>query len=208
MKLTWILAALCIVGFIFGAYDPASYDTYGFSLDNLAQRPYVLITSMFMHASAEHLLSNVLVLVFFGLAVEGELGKKRMLLVFLLGAFAGDALSLLVYAPSEISVGASAGIFALIGAGMLARPMDLSFYPLIVPIPLALLGLAYAVYNVYGFITNIDPQVSYIAHFGGLFVGLAFGFKKEGWKRGLKIIGVTFLVMILIPLMWLMIRGF
>ena len=205
MKLTWILVAICIAGFAYGAYAGEQfYNEYGFSLDNLVQRPYVLFTSIFMHGSAEHLLSNILVLIFFGLAVESELGKKRTLLIFLLGAFAGDILSLLVYAPSEIAVGASAGIFALIGVGMLVKPLDLSFYPLVVPVPLALLGLAYAAYNAYGFVTDIDPNVSYIAHFGGLFVGLVFGFRREGWKRGLKIIGITFLVMIAIPLIWLL----
>lgn len=213
MKVTWILVLLCIFGFAYAAfYGESSYDTYGFSFNNLQQRPYVLVTSIFVHASLEHLLSNILVMMFFGLAVESELGSKKMLLIFFLGAFAGDFLSLLVYPPGEIAVGASAGIFALIGVGMLVKPLDLSFYPFIVPVPLALLGVAYALYNVYGFVTNVDPSISYIAHFGGLFVGLAFGFRQQtdakgviqpGWKRGIKIIGLTFLVMIIIPLLWL-----
>ena len=209
MKFTWILVLICILGFVYAALyaDQNFYDTYGFSFNNIQQRPYVLVTSIFMHASLEHLLSNILVMIFFGLAVESELGTKRMLLIFFLGAFAGDFLSLLVYPPTEIAVGASAGIFALIGIGMLVKPLDLSFYPLIVPVPLALLGLAYAIYNVYGFVTNVDPNISYIAHFGGLFVGMAFGFRREGWKRGLKIIAITFLVMILIPLLWLVLTN-
>ena len=178
MKLTWILVAICIAGFAYGAYAGEEfYNTYGFSGDNLAARPYVLITSIFMHGSLEHLLSNLLVLIFFGLAVESELGWKRTLAIFLLGAFAGDVLSLLVYAPSEIAVGASAGIFALIGAGLLL-PIDVPFQT-IAPMPLAFLGLGYAAYNVYGFAVNADPQVSYIAHFGGLFVGLAFGLRER-----------------------------
>ena len=207
MKLTIILVALCVAGFTLGLTYPATNDYLGFSLDNLLARPYVLISSIFMHGSLEHLLSNIFVLAFFGLAVEDELGWRKMVVIFFLGAFAGDLLSLLVYAPSEIAIGASAGIFALIGTGMLVRPLDLSFYPLVVPIPLALLGLGYALYNAYGFVANIDPQVSYIAHFGGLFVGLLFGFKKEGWRRGLKIIWITFLIMIVIPLIWLLVKG-
>lgn len=208
MKFTWLLVLLAILGFAYAIFaGEVFFDTYGLSLNNIQQRPYVLITSIFMHASLEHLLSNILILIFFGLAVESELGTKRMLLIFFLGAFAGDLLSLAVYPADQIAVGASAGIFALIGVGMLVRPLDLSFYPLIVPIPLALLGLAYALYNAYGFITNLDPEISYIAHFGGLFVGLAFGFRREGRRRGLKIIAITFLVMILIPLIWLLIRG-
>lgn len=207
MKLTWILVLLCIAGFAYGAYDSGSYDAFGLSLDNFLLKPYVFFTSIFLHGSLEHLLSNVLVLIFFGFAVESELGWRKTLLIFMLGAFAGDLLSFAVYAPDQISIGASAGIFALVGVGMLVRPLDLSFYPLVVPIPLALLGLGYAVYNAYGFIANIDPEVSYIAHFGGLFVGLAFGLKKGGWRRGIKIIALTFLVMILIPLLWLLVRG-
>ncbi len=207
MKYTWLLVALCFIGF-FGIFlGQPFYDTYGFSTDNLFERPYVLITSIFMHGSLEHLLSNVLVLIFFGIAVEAELGWKKMIGIFFLGAFAGDILSMLVYAPGSIAVGASAGVFALIGVGMLVRPLDLSFYPLVVPLPLVFIGLAYAIYNVFGFITGADPNVSYIAHFGGLFVGLAFGFRREGWRRGAKIIGITFLIMVLIPLIWLLLTS-
>ena len=207
MKLTWIIAILCIAGFAISVYGGEDfYNAFGFSLNNLQTNPAVLVTSIFMHGSLEHLLSNVFVLIFFGLAVEAELGKRKMLLIFFLGAFAGDLLSLAVYAPDQIAIGASAGIFALVGVGMLVRPLDLSFYPLIMPIPLALLGLGYALYNAYGFVVNLDPEISYIAHFGGLFVGLAFGLRNEGWKKGLKIIAITFLVMILIPVLWMLIK--
>lgn len=182
MKLTIILAALCVAGFAFGVlYGDPAYGEYGFSQNNLFERPYVLVTSIFLHGSLDHLLSNLLVLIFFGLAVEHELGWKRTVLIFLLGAFAGDVLSMLVYAQDEIAVGASAGVFALIGVAILL-PIDLPFQS-VSPFPLALLGLAYAVYNVYGFIANTDPNVSYIAHAGGLFVGLAFGLKA---RRDLK----------------------
>ena len=119
--------------------------------------------------------------------IESELGKK-MLLIFFLGAFLGDLLSLFAYPFTTISIGASAGVFALMGAGILIKPFDLSFYPLIVPIPLAFLGILYAIYNVYGFIFDSGSNISYIAHFGGLAVGLYYGFRIAG-KRGLKIIG-------------------
>lgn len=206
--LTWILVALCIAGFAYSLYDQTVYDAYGFSLNNFLTKPYVAITSIFLHGSIDHLLSNILVLIFFGMAVESELGAAKTGLIFFLGAFAGDILSAIVYSPDTIGVGASAGIFALIGVGMLVRPVDLSFYPLVVPIPLAMLGLAYALYNTYGFIANIDPEVSYIAHFGGLFVGLLFGFRHEGWKKGIRTILLTFLIMILIPVIWMLARSY
>ena len=90
MKLTWILVALCVAGSAYSVYDAGSYDAFGLSLNNFLQKPYVFFTSIFLHGSLEHLLSNVFVLIFFGLAVESELGWRKALLIFLLGAFAGE----------------------------------------------------------------------------------------------------------------------
>jgi len=206
MKFTYwlILAALFMYILPFFVFDDIEvfYSSYSFSGASLVERPYVVVTSIFMHASLVHLLSNVLVWVFFGASVESELGRNKTLLIFFLGAFAGHAASLVFYPWDAISVGASAGIFALVGVGMLVRPVDLSFYPLFVPLPLAFLGVLYALYNVYGFVTGADPNVSYVGHFGGLFVGLVFGFRHTGIKKGLKIILITLGIMILIPLVW------
>jgi hypothetical protein len=207
MKFTLLLVLLCIIGFIIALIVPepdAFYNTYGFSGQNMLVRPYVLVTSIFMHGGVEHLLANVLVLIFFGIAVEAELGWRKMLLIFFLGAFAGDALSLLVYPFDSIAVGASAGIFALIGVGMLVRPMDLSFYPLILPIPLALLGIAYIFFNAYEFIAMPNSTISYIAHFGGFFVGIVFGVRSAGLKKSLKIILIALALMIVLPLLWIL----
>jgi membrane associated rhomboid family serine protease len=170
----------------------------------MIEHPYVLITSIFMHGGFDHLIANIFVLFFFGIAVEKELGKLKYLAIFFLGAFAGDFLSLLVYPFDTIAIGASAGIFALIGVGMLVKPLDLSLYPLIIPVPLALLGIAYIIFNVYEFIAMPTSNISYIAHFGGLAVGLAFGFSKEGWRKGLKIILLALTIMIIVPLVWIL----
>jgi len=208
MKLTLILISLCLIGFFFPIFLTdynAFVNEFGFSGKNLLAKPWVLITSIFLHANIGHLLSNILILFFFGMAVESELGKK-MLLIFFLGAIAGDLLSLLVYPFEAVSIGASAGIFALIGAGILVRPFDFSLYPFIMPIPLAFLGILYAIYNIYGFIVEPASEISYIAHFGGLFVGLYYGFQIVGIKKGVKIILFVLSIMVLIPIIWMMIR--
>lgn len=208
MKLTLLLILLCVFGFgytVFGVADTdVFFSTYGFSGANLIERPYTLITSIFLHAGLDHLISNIFVLFFFGIAVEKELGKLKMLGIFLLGAFAGDLFSLFAYPWDTVAIGASAGIFALIGIGMLVKPMDLSLYPLIIPIPLVLLGIAYIIFNVYEFIAMPYSNISYVAHFGGLFVGLLFGFRREGWRRSLKILLIALAIMIIIPLIWLL----
>ena len=207
MRLTLILIFLCLIGFIFPIFVTdynAFVSEFGFSGKNLLAKPWVLITSIFLHANIGHLLSNVFILFFFGMAVESELGKK-MLLIFFLGAIAGDLLSLLVYPFEAVSIGASAGIFALIGVGILVRPFDFSFYPFIMPIPLAFLGIFYAIYNIYGFIMEPASEISYIAHFGGLFVGMYYGFQIVGMKKGVTIILLVLSIMVLIPIIWMMI---
>jgi membrane associated rhomboid family serine protease len=211
MKITYLLVLISIAVFVYTAFVPdaeAIFSSYGFSGANVVANPLTAITAIFLHGSLIHLLSNILVWVFVGHAVEDELGAGRMLLLFFMGAFAGEGLSLLGYPFDAISIGASAGIFALVGAGMLLRPIDLSLYPFIVPIPLALLGLFYAIYNVYEFVFAPDPTISYLGHFGGLILGFLFGFKYGGLKRGLKIIFVTLGVMIIIPLAWLLLRAY
>ena len=178
MKLTILLTAAMIAVFAYqiSFSDGGFFDTYGFSGKNMVERPYVILTSIFAHGSLTHLLSNIFVMLFFGMAVEKELGWRKMTVIFFLGAAAGDLLSLTVYPFDSIAVGASAGIFALIGAGILVKPFDLSFYPFIVPLPLAFVGISYALYNVYGFLFDAGSNISYVGHFGGLFVGLIFGF--------------------------------
>ena len=208
MRATIILSFLVIAGFLYELFAPGDInvliDTWGFSGANFVANPITFFTSIFLHGGVEHLLANLFVLIFFGIALEKEASAGKTLAIFFIGALAGDMLSLVVYPWDAISIGASAGIFALVGAGMLIKPVDLSFYPFIVPVPLIFLGILYAVYNVYGFIFGIESNVSYIAHFGGLATGLMYGFHHSGWKRGIKIILITLAIMVIIPLAYIL----
>ncbi len=173
--------------------------TFGFSFNNLFSRPWCLVTSIFLHQNLDHLVSNMFVLLFFGMAVESELGWKKMLFIFFLGAFAGDLLSILYYPPNTLSIGASAGVFALVGTGMIIKPFGFSLFPPLYILPLGLVGILYTIYNIIGFFSG-PSNISYIAHFGGLLTGLYFGVKHEGLKRSILNVVIIFLMLILIPL--------
>ncbi len=211
MRVTVFLIFVAIVVFFYTflyADTEFVFDNYGFSGKNFLANPYVLVTSIFLHASLQHLLANILIWLFAGTAVESEVGVLRMLLIFFLGSFVGDVFSLIFYGFDSVGIGASAGIFALLGAAMLLRPLDLSFYPLVIPIPLAMLGLGYALYNTYAFVAGIEPNVSYVGHFGGLFVGLFYGFSKKGIAEGMRILLITLAVMLLLPLLWFLVKAY
>ncbi len=200
------ICALALYFSFFVAQPEPLFNKYGFSVNNFFERPYVIITSIFLHSGIVHLLSNIIILFFFGSAVESEIGKAKTLLLFFLGAFAGDFFSSFFYTSDTVSIGASAGVFALVGAGILIKPFELSFYPYMMPLPLALLGIMYAVYNIYGFFVLSD-NISYIGHFGGLFVGLAYGFHRKGTKKSLLIILGMLVLIMLIPVVWNLIRS-
>lgn len=208
VTLAMIIIAVTVFGMTAAMDDKEAFmNSYGFSGESLAAKPYTIITSVFVHSSIAHLLANILAWLFFGYAVEKELGAAKMLAIFFIGAAAGDFLSLLFYPAGTVGIGASAGIFALVGAGMLVRPLDLSFYPVVVPVPLIFLGLAYALYNAYEFFFAFDPTVSYAGHFGGLLIGLAFGFRHTDMKKGLLTMTIALGIMILIPLLWMVIMS-
>lgn len=80
---------------------------------------YLLLTCMFLHFGIEHLIYNMLVLLFLGDILEKHVGKIRYLLIYLLGGIAGNCLSVFVDMQRQefyVSAGASGAGFAIIGA--------------------------------------------------------------------------------------------
>ena len=44
-----------------------------------------------------------------------------------------------------------------------------------------------------------EGNISYVAHFGGLIVGLIHGFKSKGLKRGIILIAVGTMIVLAVP---------
>ena len=78
---------------------------------------YRLITAAFLHASVIHIAFNMLMLWWFGQALEAALGRGRFLGVYLVSALAGSAGALLL-TPLDLTVGASGAVFGILGAGL------------------------------------------------------------------------------------------
>jgi len=76
---------------------------------------YRLFSPMVLHAGLIHYLLNMLALWFIGSAVEQAHGYLAAAIIFVISAVGGNILSA-IFLPEYISVGASGGIFGLIGA--------------------------------------------------------------------------------------------
>jgi len=79
---------------------------------------YRVITSAFLHASLIHLAFNMLMLWWFGRALEAAVGRARFLGIYLVSAIAGAAGALLLSGEFVITVGASGAVFGILGAGL------------------------------------------------------------------------------------------
>ncbi|MBX3017855.1 MAG: rhomboid family intramembrane serine protease [Bdellovibrionaceae bacterium] len=87
------------------------------------QKPLTWITYQFMHATPIHLLSNMVFLLLFGIAIERLAGSLTVLLVSLLGGIFGAYFSMKLDAPSALPmVGASAAVTALIAFYLVYEP--------------------------------------------------------------------------------------
>src|SRR3989304_4415731 len=220
-KLTYFLIGLSCFVFFVEVFISLIYGTgfleefvndFGCSLNNvLNQRLWVFITSIFLHASPEHLLLNMLALFFFGRIVEIEMGWKKYLLIFFVASLLGDLgillTTLLGYSSATVStIGISGAVFGLMGTAMLVKPFDFVFYPYLIPVPVILVALLYTLYNVAAFVLvlagGLTTNISYISHIGGLAGGMFFGFKQEGQKKGLMVLLVLLFLLVAVPLFY------
>lgn len=150
---------------------------------------WTLITSMFMHGGFTHLLVNMISLFFLGTFIERLIGKKRYVLFymaagiiaglfFVLFAAIGDAFPLTqgLFGNLNLSaVGASGAIFGLGGllAVLLPRMRVLVFF--VIPMQLWL-AMVVLMFGLWAFSAAASLPIGNTAHFGGLIVGLVYGF--------------------------------
>ncbi|MGW0734374.1 rhomboid family intramembrane serine protease [Streptomyces sp. NPDC002851] len=126
---------------------------------------YRLVTSMFLHQEIWHIGFNMLALWWLGGPLEAALGRARYLALYLLSGLAGSALTYLVAAPTQPSLGASGCVFGLLGAtAVLMRRLNYDMRPVLVLLAINL------------FITFRFSGIAWEAHIGGLVAGIAIAF--------------------------------
>jgi membrane associated rhomboid family serine protease len=133
-----------------------------------ASRPVSFVASPLIHASAGHVLVNMLLLLVFGWPIETRLRARGLLLTYVLAGIAGVAAHL-AYVPPGLRmaplVGASGAVSGVIGAHLVLRPWG--------RLSVALAGL-WAAANLAGLLLldrGGDRGLSYLCHLGGTAAG-------------------------------------
>ncbi|KUN24295.1 rhomboid family intramembrane serine protease [Streptomyces antibioticus] len=127
---------------------------------------YRLLTVMFLHGGYIHIIFNMLSLWWIGGPLEAALGRARYLTLYFVSGLAGSALTYLLAAPNQPSLGASGAIFGLFGAtGVLMRHRNYDLRPIIALLVINLI-----------FTFNPSFNISWQAHIGGLVGGIVIGY--------------------------------
>ena len=127
------------------------------------------VTALFLHANWLHLGMNGLALCLFGSAVEKTMGRWRFFVIFIVAGSLGNFISAW-WAHYDVSIGASGGVFGVIGAfGVAAYHLDVPIYSDVRKRLILLVALMVAADLT---ISGLEPQVDNFAHAGGLVVGM------------------------------------
>ncbi|MDH5481263.1 MAG: rhomboid family intramembrane serine protease [Candidatus Bathyarchaeota archaeon] len=124
-----------------------------------------LFTAMFVHVNIVHLLGNMFFLLIFGLRAEEIFNLQEYLSIYLFSGLAGNLLSLLFGPLARPSAGASGALFGLFGAVTIyvRRTIGQSI-------------IGALLYSFFLLMISSGLNVNYLAHLGGLVIGLLFGY--------------------------------
>ncbi|MCC6567610.1 MAG: rhomboid family intramembrane serine protease [Anaerolineales bacterium] len=127
-----------------------------------------LFTPALVHGGIAHIGFNMYALLIFGVGLERAFGHGRFLLLYVLGAFAGNVMSFLF--TTGVSVGASTAIFGLIGAELVFLIQNRKIFPN--QFRSAIGNVIFIIFvNLF---MGLAPSIDNWGHVGGLFGGVMF----------------------------------
>jgi len=180
---------------IAGAFDPDLGEPVGVAAEG---EWYRLVTSMFLHEAVWHIFFNMLLLWWLGGPLEQALGRVRYLALYLISGLVGGALTYLIAAPNQGSLGASGAIYGLLGATVvLMRRMRYDLRPILVLLAINLV------------MTFWWEGIAWQAHIGGLIAGVVIAYGMVHAPQGKRRNAVQFAacaLMVLIVAVMLVVR--
>lgn len=187
-KFKWIaLKLVVIMFFIFLLQLIFKEITENFMLvsSDILTRPWILLTSIFLHGGWVHLLYNSFALFLFGSFLEKRIGSSNFLAVFLITGLIASLISSIFY---DKALGASGAIYGIIGMLVILSPL----MPVItfgVPMPLILASLFWIFIDFAGFssfLRGMPTSIANAAHLSGFLSGILLGIIFNKTKRRRK----------------------
>ena len=132
-------------------------------------RPWTLFTYMFLHGSFMHLFFNMIALFFFGPRLEGMLGSRHFLGLYVVSGVMGAVLSLIPpYAPI---VGASGAVFGVLLGYAMFWPRDQILIWGIIPVEARIFVIFLTLLSLVSGFGGAGGGIAHFAHLGGFLGG-------------------------------------
>jgi membrane associated rhomboid family serine protease len=157
-----------------GAWFP---QVFAFAASAALTHPWTFVTYMFVHGGFLHLAFNMLMLFFFGPAVEDQMGGRAFIWYYLFCGLGGAVLSLAIalFSPVAPFVGASGAVFGVSLAFALHWPdAPIFVFPLRFPIKAKWLVMALAAMDLALAVLPAPDGVAHLAHLGGFLFGFLY----------------------------------
>ncbi|MGM5480716.1 MAG: rhomboid family intramembrane serine protease [Nanobdellota archaeon] len=163
------------------AFDPWFTQNFALVSSEIAQKPWMLLTSMFLHGGFTHILFNMYALFIFGGLIERRIGSKRFLWVYL-GSGLIASLIFALATPEGMAVGASGAIMAVLGLVIILMPELKVLFFFVIPMSMRTAGIIFALIDLIGFVAG-GTGIAHIAHLAGLTCGLLVGWYLKRKKK-------------------------
>ncbi|KAM9851958.1 rhomboid-related protein 2 isoform 2-T3 [Aulostomus maculatus] len=145
------------------------------------QEAWRFISYMFTHAGVEHILGNLVMQLLLGIPLELVHKGFEVGMVYLAGVLAGSLASS-IFDPVSALVGASGGVYALIGGYFMNAVVNfremiplLGVFRILAIVVIVGVDFGFAFYR--RFVSDEDGlKVSFVAHFGGIVAGMTIGY--------------------------------
>ncbi|TVR21018.1 MAG: rhomboid family intramembrane serine protease [Anaerolineaceae bacterium] len=167
MSIIFLLASVAVFA-IARTTDPENVRFLAFDSAELPHRWYAFVTYGFVHVDWNHIIVNMLILIWIGVWVERLIGSRKYTLLVLIAIVAGG---LSLFVRDTAGIGFSAAAAAIIFHYHFAFPWkkELPFRIPNIVLPVVLLVLSVAAI-IFGWL----PSVGHYPHIAGALVGLGF----------------------------------
>ncbi|MDO5509162.1 MAG: rhomboid family intramembrane serine protease [Weeksellaceae bacterium] len=151
-------------------------------IDDIASKPWTLITYMFLHIDIFHILFNMVFLYFVGRFFYQFFNQQALAKFYIFGGIAGGllyTLYALIYPSNNILMGASAAIYSVL-FGLAAYQPDYRIRLLFIETPIRIMHLAIG-FLVLGFLLHANNFGGNLSHAGGALFGYYY---MKQYERG------------------------
>ena len=180
VSISMVILGICVLVSLLSLIAPGF--VYGYLALNPAyvfQRPWTLVTHMFVHANFDHLFWNMLFLFFFGVELERRVGEVRFIEIYLLSGLVAAFGQMFV--STGTLLGASGALFGVLGCLAIIAPEIRILLFFVIPLRIQYAVVLFALIDF--LMMGSGDNIAHAAHLAGLLVGLAFGYMMRNQPK-------------------------